>query len=80
MFDFSSAEWAKFSKTEQRIIVLIRQHDVIDHERIRTLLGWPLEPMHQGTYSRHWRRIQAKMTGIRRGRYAEDDGTQTKKN
>ena len=68
MLDFSESEWKQFSVTEQRIILLVRQQEVEDEERIRFLMAFPVEPMKKTTFDRHRRRIKKKVEEIREAR------------
>ena len=66
MYDYSPKEWKKFSKTEKKIIVLIKKYKIEDKEKIREMLGWPLEPIHKKTFNGHWTRLMKKVEEIRR--------------
>ena len=68
MFEYSSSEWATFTRIEKKIIVIVLQYKIEDHEKIRSLIGWPLEPLGEETYRSHWKNIRRKMKKIRLGR------------
>jgi len=71
MFEFTDQEWRIFSKTERRIIIFVRQYGLEkpeDRERIRQLLDWPDNPMHDRTFANHWGRLMKKMSVIRKNR------------
>lgn len=69
MLDFSDKEWRQFTTTEQKIILLVRQHKVPDHQTIRELLNFPLpEPFNAKTYASIWSRLKKKITLMNKDR------------
>lgn len=69
IYNFSSDEWVLFTETEKKIIILARQYDIADHDRIRLLLNWPLDyPKNKQTYNSQWSRLMAKMRKINQNR------------
>jgi len=66
MFEYSTEQWDTFSKTEQKIIIYIKEHSISDKKHLRTLLNFPLpEPMDKTTFRRHWSNMQRKITKMR---------------
>ncbi len=64
-YGYSEAQWDKFSKTEQKIIVYVREYKIGDKEALRKLLNFPLEPMDKTTFRRHWSNMQRKIKEMR---------------
>lgn len=75
MFDYTPHEWAMFSKTEKKIIILIRQYNINRVEQIpllRLYLNWPLPyPVNARTFKSQHSRLLAKMAIIKAGRLKE---------
>lgn len=65
---FSAEEWSKFTKTERKIIVIVRKYHVEDEERIRAMLDFPFT-MKKSTYRVHKCRVFKKMAAIKAGRW-----------
>ena len=66
--EYSKDEWKLFSKTEQKLLVLILKHG-IENGRLRNLVNWPLEePMNDETMRGHMSRIKKKVEEIREKR------------
>lgn len=77
MYEFTADEWQTFTKTEQRIIMMLRTYRM-DAERIRMVLNWPLSPLDGSTFRGHWARLQKKMSDIRMCRNAQHNGQHDK--
>ncbi len=65
MYDLTPEQWSQLSKTEKKIVVLIKKYKIEDEEKRRLLLGWPLEPMSKRTYQNHWNRLVKKIAQFR---------------
>lgn len=64
IFDFDSDEWKKFSKTEKKILTFVHKYNVSHKDRLRMLLGFPLEPMKKDTFRSHYAKLQKKIARI----------------
>ena len=71
MLDYTPHEWRQFSKTEQRMILMLREHNM-DIDQIRAAMTWPLEPMNKRTFSNHKSKLMAKMSRIRAERSTKE--------
>jgi len=65
--DFTDEEREIFTKTEWKILLLVRQHKIEDEDRIRHILDFPLT-MEKSTYRVHKARLMKKVAQIRLAR------------
>lgn len=68
-YEYTEEEWQLFSKTQKKIVILIKKHGIEDKEKIRELIDFPLEPMEPETFRGHWHRLKKTVATIRKNRY-----------